>query len=91
MTRICEICKENIEHRQPHAKYCKKCYRVLNRERTRRRWETGIGTTAFGSHTKIRVVKGKHVNIEKERRIIDGEIKRLGLRRYITKQRKYKV
>lgn len=86
--RFCEICGVDISDRgRSDARYCKECYIELNRQRSFYRWEHGLGTTAMGQHTKIKRKDGKVVGIDKEYRIIENELKRLGLKRYIRKSK----
>lgn len=88
---FCEICGCDISDRRSHAIYCEECYRKLNRdrslERMRNLYEYGLGTTAMGNHTKIRKEKGKIVGIDKEYRIVQNELKKLGLCRYMRRHR----
>ena len=85
--QTCEICGRDISDRRSHARYCKDCYHELNLERARNRWENGLGTTAMGNHTKIKKIKGEMIGMTKEYYIIQNELKRLGLLRYMRKHR----
>ena len=81
--RFCRMCGRDIGDRHYHAVYCRECMHLRRMKRLRRYnrfWLLRLGTTDLGPHPRMK--NGGVVDVEKEKRVLCNERKRLGLSPY---------